>query len=114
MLDATLLALVLAAVYCGFAALALCQPRPWKLVMGEGTCPNRLVWRLRVAGYGLLALGFVFALLRDGPSFGALLWSIAVSIGAIAVAFTLTWRSAWLRLATAAFGLKAGARPTVK
>jgi hypothetical protein len=105
MRDAVLLALVFAAVYCGFAALALCQARPWKRAMGEGSCPKPLVWRLRTAGYGLLALGLVLALQRDGSSFGALLWSIAVSIGAMAVAFTLTWRPAWLRVVAAPFRL---------
>jgi hypothetical protein len=113
MRDAVLLVLVLAAVYGGFAALALCQPRPWKRAIGEGVCPKQLVWRLRAAGYGLLALGFVLALQRDGLSFGALLWCVAVSIGAMAVAFTLTWRPAWLRGAAALFrliGLKVDAK----
>ncbi len=37
------------------------------------------------------------ACLRDGPSFGALLWATVISLAALAVAFTLSWRPSWLR-----------------
>lgn len=97
MRSALLLLLVLAATYGGFALLALSQARNWKRTMSVDVCPERVVWALRGCGYGLLGAGFVLAQLRDGASFGSLVWVAAISVGAVAVAFTLTWRAAWLR-----------------
>jgi len=101
--DGLLLLSVFAAAYCGFALLALSQARHWKRVMNAGVCPKRIVWALRACGYGLLGVCFVLALLRDGASFGSLVWATAISVGAVAVAFTLTWRPAWFRAIGAPF-----------
>ena len=85
------------AAYLGFALLALTQARPWQKVVR--TPPPTGRWRLvlRALGGIALALSLGLALLRDGPSFGALLWATAISLAALAVAFTLTWRPNWLR-----------------
>ena len=61
------------AAYLGFALLALTQARPWQKVV-QTPPPTGL-----------------------RPSFGALLWATAISLAALAVAFTLTWRPNWLR-----------------
>lgn len=67
---------------------------------------------LRALGGLMLAAALGFALLRDGPSFGALLWVTVLSAAAVAIAFTLTWRPIWLRpLAACAVGRFAGRDP---
>jgi len=54
----------------------------------------------------LIALSLILAPLRDGPSFGSLLWATAISLAALGVAFTLAWRPRLLRpLAVVARGL---------
>lgn len=92
-----LLAGIVTAAYLGFALLALTQARPWRR-LGQAAPPTgirRLA--LRTLGGLALLLSLVLCLVRDGPSFGALLWATAISIAAAAVAFTLTWRSSLLR-----------------
>ena len=88
---------ILAAAYLGFALLALTQARPWQR-LGHAEPPTgirRLT--LRTLGGLALVLSLILCLVRDGPSFGALLWATAISIAAAAVAFTLTWHPAQLR-----------------
>lgn len=105
-----LLLCILVAAYLGFALLALTQARPWQRV-GQAAPPTgvrRLV--LRTLGGLALGLSLILCLVRDGPSFGALLWATAISIAAAAAAFTLTWRPALLRplaaIATMGMGLR--------
>lgn len=83
--------------YLGFALLALSQDRHWSRAGGKQTCPARLIMPLRAGGYGLLLAALGLALLRDGPSFGALLWATMLTISALGVVATLAWRAAWLR-----------------
>ena len=82
-----LMALSLTA-YLGFALLALSQARPRRrLGLAAELARGRRIG-LRLAGGLLLVLALVLALLRDGPGFGGLLWATAVSLAALAVAFT--------------------------
>lgn len=97
--EALWLALALAASCLGFACLALSLPRHWKDVTGELTPPPGRVTALRAIGYPALAVSLALTLLRDGASFGSVLWVLVLTAGAAAVALTLTWRPAWLRLA---------------
>lgn len=83
--------------YSGFALLALSQDRHWERAGGGRDCPPRLVLPLRIAGYLLLLASLALALWRDGPSFGSLVWATMLSVGAVAVTCTLTWRANWLR-----------------
>ena len=94
MSDAWLLAASMGVAYLGFASLALSQERHWKTLTG-GTAPKPLQ-ALLLRGLGSLALGLslALALIRDGLSFGAILWVTMLSAAAAAVALTLTWR-AW-------------------
>ena len=94
--PALLLGLSLAS-YVGFALLALSQDRHWERAGGARHCPARLVLPLRTVGYGLLLVSLILALLRDGPGFGSLVWATMLSVGAVAVVCTLTWRAHWLR-----------------
>jgi len=41
--------------------------------------------------------GLACALLRDGPSFGLILWVLTLSVAAFAVATVLSWRPAWFK-----------------
>jgi hypothetical protein len=45
----------------------------------------------------MLAFLVYLALLRDGSSFGSLVWATMLSVEAVAVVCTLTWRAHWLR-----------------
>lgn len=93
------LALVLAASCLGFACLALSMPRHWRDVTGEVALPAGRVTALRALGYLALAGSLALTLLRDGVSFGSVLWVLVLTAGAATVTFTLTWRPAWLRQA---------------
>ena len=96
MQSALLIATALAA-YLGFALLALGQARPWQRVAQTPPPTGLRLLALRTLGGLALTLSLGLALLRDGPSFGALLWATAITLAALAVAFTLTWRPKWLR-----------------
>lgn len=96
-MDPVLLVGLTLASYLGFVLLALSQDRHWERAGGERHCPSRLVLPLRALGYVLLLASLVLALLRDGPGFGSLVWATMLSVGAVAVTCTLTWRAHWLR-----------------
>lgn len=89
--------LAMAASCFGFACLALSMGRHWEELTGEITLSARRLAVLRMVGGLALAASLVLALLRDGPSFGSLIWVLSLTVGAIAVTFTLTWRPHWLR-----------------
>jgi hypothetical protein len=95
--EAALLLAVLVGCYLGFAALAMAQERHWRRAVGHGHPSPARVIGLRIAGAAALVLALGLALLRDGASFGAILWTAALTVGALAVAGTLTWRARWLR-----------------
>jgi hypothetical protein len=95
MADGMLLMAVFLSACAGFACLALSQRRHWAQVL-SGEPPRPTVFVLRTLGSALLLLSLIIALLRDGPSFGSLLWATAISVAALAVAFTLAWRPAVL------------------
>ena len=99
---------IVIAAYLGFALLALTQARPWQQV-GQAAPPTGIrQLALRALGGLALLLSLVLCLVRDGPSFGALLWATAISLAAAAVAVTLTWHPALLRplAAMAAVGIR--------
>ena len=95
--DAMLLLAVFAAAYLGFAALAISQDRHWHHLGGGRHCPRRACTVLRCAGWALLFAALALALVRDGASFGSLLWATIVTISALSVVATLSWRAHWLR-----------------
>ncbi|OIJ43273.1 DUF3325 domain-containing protein [Massilia timonae] len=91
--SATLLLSACLASYAGFACLALAMHEHWER-MGwrrDGSAAPR--W-LRPAGPCLLLLAYGLCVWRDGASFGSLLWIVLISAASIAVAFTITWRTA--------------------
>jgi hypothetical protein len=78
--------------YLGFALIALSQERHWEAVVmyraAAAAGPARCTF---VAGMGGVLAALGVALATQGPSFGALLWAVAISAAAVAVAFTLSW-----------------------
>jgi len=96
-MAAGLLIAVALVSYVGFALLALSQERHWLRAGGKQACPARVVMPMRAVGYGLLLAALGLALLRDGPSFGSLLWVTVLTVAALGVVATLAWRAAWLR-----------------
>lgn len=96
-MTASLLIALALVSYLAFVLLALSQDRHWLRAGGRQGCPARLVAPMRAAGYGLLLAAFGLALLRDGPSFGSLLWTAMLTVAALGVVATLSWRAVWLR-----------------
>jgi hypothetical protein len=78
--------------YAGFACLALAMPDYWTRAGGAGAGHAGRIHGLRLTGALMLCLSLSLCIWRDGASFGAILWTILLTAGAIAVAFTLTWR----------------------
>lgn len=118
MMESALLLIALSfTAYLGFALMALSQTRHWRQVAGPTPSSHGRVIALRLAGGATIALSLVLALIRDGPSFGALLWPTAISLAALTVALTLSWRLVWLAplamLATARRRKPPPSKPTV-
>lgn len=91
MRDAMLLAGLLVAAYAGFGLLALSQPRSWER-LGRPFRPGRqAALGLRAGGTALLGLSLLLAWLRDGPSFGILLWVVGLTLGALCTVASLTY-----------------------
>lgn len=97
MSETLLLAAAFVAAYLGFACLALAMDRNWEQVYGQRV--ERSPWRGRLLaiGWPLLVAAYAVCWLRDGPSFGSLLWAVLIGAAAMAVAQTLAWRPRWLR-----------------
>lgn len=81
----------------GFGWLALAMDAHWQQVRGGGkpTPGGRIL--LRVAASMAFLFSLVLCNLPDHATIAALVWVMALTAGALAVAFTLTWRPAWLR-----------------
>ncbi|MFD1623300.1 DUF3325 family protein [Azospirillum griseum] len=87
------LAVVTVFALCGlaFAGLALTVGRHWgDLVDRRRDPPRRLVARLRVAAALCLAAALSVAVRHEGVGFGLLLWVLALSAAALAVAAGVT------------------------
>lgn len=78
--------------YAAFACFALAMPDHWQQAGGEPAAWTARRRGLRPSGTALLALAYALCAWRDGAAFGSLLWAMLASAGALAVAFTLTWR----------------------
>ena len=101
---------IVTAAYLGFALLALTQTRHWRRVSRAPPPTGMRRLAPRTLGGLALLLSLALCLVRDGPSFGALLWATAISIAAVAVAFTLTWRPALLSPLVKMVAISSGGR----
>lgn len=102
MLELAFFAAALAAVYCGFALLALAMARHWRQAMGPGVAESagprsRAVVTLRAVAAVMIVVGLVLMIYRNGPGFGVILWVLSLSIGAYCVVATLALKPSWLR-----------------
>jgi hypothetical protein len=79
--------------YAGFALLAISQSRNWTIIAGNATLPVRHVPLLRVGGSLLLMASLAAAITRDGPAFGAILWTVMLIVAGWLVVLTLAWRA---------------------
>ena len=91
MISSLLLVTLFLAAYLGFALLALTQTRPWRQLGQTALLTGMRRRVLRILGGSALFMSLFLCLVRDGPSFGILLWATAISLAAVTVAFTLTW-----------------------
>lgn len=92
-----LLVAIFSAAYLSFALLALSQVRHWRVVFDKALPTQREVLLLRSLGILMLSISLALSLVRDGASFGSLLWITMIGVAALAVALTLAWRPRWLR-----------------
>ena len=91
------------AALSGLVALALSQERHWKSTGMTGTPP---AVQLRHTGKVFLAASAVFTFVRDGVSFGMLIWPLLVGGMALLYPPILTWHPRLFRpVAKAARGL---------
>jgi hypothetical protein len=99
MANAALAAAVFATSYLGCAWLALRQKPHFRLVSAQPVnAPPSTALRARLlsAGSVSLALSGCCSWFAEGPSFGSLLWILALGTSSVAVTFTLSWRPHWL------------------
>lgn len=83
MMGAFLLIATCGTAALGFALIAFSQRQHWVLLRAprRSTPP---AW-LRPAGWTILGLAVVPALVRDGPAFGLLLWTVMLTVSALLV-----------------------------
>ena len=92
-----LLAAIFSTAYLSFALFALSQVRHWRVVLDKALPTQREVLLLRSLGILMLSMSLALSLVRDGASFGSLLWITMIGVAALAIALTLAWRPRWLR-----------------
>ncbi len=97
MSDQLLLAGAVLLNVAGFGWLALAMDSHWKQVRGSGKPTPAGRRLLRVAASMAFLLSLVLCNLPDHATIASLVWGMALTAGALIVAFTLTWRPAWLR-----------------
>lgn len=100
MADARGLLLVAAGVACllAMAWLALAMDDHWEQVHGRPRArPGARILLRGLGGLGLAA-SLLLCLTADHATIAVLVWLMLVPASAIAVAMTLAWRPAWLRL----------------
>ncbi len=99
MRDGIVLALAVYSAYLAFALFACASERHWNMLAARhediGSGQRK---RLRIAAWGLVAVSGGLALWRDAPAFGSIVWAMLAMAAAVAVAMTLTWRPAWLKM----------------
>lgn len=96
LIDACSLVAVFATAFAGFMLFALSQPRHWRTFFPKSIITRSMNVVFRVTATAVLCISLAVALWRDGASFGALLWSVAISLAGLAVVAILTWRGRWL------------------
>jgi len=94
--EAVLLTTALLVSVFGMAWFALAKDAHWKQLHGGRPLTRRTQWRLRLLGTAALLGSFALCLAADHVSMAVLVWVMALAPAAMLVAFTLSWRPAWL------------------
>lgn len=81
----------------GCSYIAMSQKRNSHLYFGNAD-PRGRRGTTRVLGWGLLTMGFVFCVVRDGAGFGVLSWTLILGVMSLAITMLLAYRPDWLRL----------------
>ncbi|MDB5425368.1 MAG: hypothetical protein JWQ29_2784 [Phenylobacterium sp.] len=102
------LAAMLGCSFLGFALIALTQDQHRRRVAGAGPLNRRPARRQQGVAAVLLILSLLIAIWRRGGSFGAMLWLLTLSAGALLVAAALAWRP---RLLAGLVAINRGADP---
>ena len=95
-IDATLLALAVAACTLGLAWLALAMEVHWHQVRGAQPLSRGTASLLRALGAAALLGSLLICLRVDHVSMAALVWVMALAASALIVAFSFSWRPRWL------------------
>lgn len=88
---------ILVTLWTGFAALALSQTKHWQAVTLAGPCPPQTSRMLKLIGWVMLAASLILTLMRDGVSFGLLLWPTIAFAVALSVSLSIAYRPILLR-----------------
>lgn len=91
------LAAALVASIAGMGWLALAMAPHWIQVCRDSPLTPRRTAVLRTAGAASLFVSLLLCLQADHASMAALVWVMALTLGALAVAVLLAWRPRWLR-----------------
>lgn len=83
----------------GMAWLALAMEVHWRQVQGHAPRSPALATKLRTIGFAGLIAALVFCLLADTATMAVLVWMMLLAVGAILVAFVLSWRPRLLAIA---------------
>ncbi|MET0323436.1 MAG: DUF3325 domain-containing protein [Duganella sp.] len=83
----------LAGALAGFAGLSLAMDRHWQALYGRGTAPGDKTRWLQGAGVAGLLLSLAASLALKGAMQGWVMWLGALTVGALAVVLTLTYRA---------------------
>lgn len=75
----------------GMASIALAMPRHWEQVTGQRVEKVEPSGLLRLSGGALLVASAWLSVADQGASFGALLWVLWITLGAVIVALVLAW-----------------------
>ncbi|MEO0566537.1 MAG: DUF3325 domain-containing protein [Pseudomonadota bacterium] len=94
--PAVLLIFAFLSALLGCVLLAVTQIRHWKTLFGPRAEPGH-VRVARTMGWSLIAMSLVLCVLRDGASFGALLWPLTLAVAAFCTAMMLAYRPQWLK-----------------
>lgn len=81
----------------GFAWLALAMDVHWEQVRGSGRPPQGRRTPLRLAAGAAFLISLLLCNLSDHATIAALVWVMALTAGALMIAFILTWRPVLLR-----------------
>lgn len=101
MVSALLLLLATMVTLLGMIWFALAKEPHWMQVRGGEPFSTSAKSTLRGLGATCIAASFFICMFADHPTMAVLVWIMLIAFGALATAFTLSWRAQWLAFAIA-------------